>query len=515
MSAGNVIVKLPTEISGFDLIADGGLPAGRTTLVSGTAGSAKTVFAAQFLAAGISQADQSGVFVTFEEPASDIRRNVAGFGWDVADWEAQGRWAFVDASPRPGEPWIIAGEFDLEALLARIRHAIERVGARRVAIDSIGGIFTQLGDAAAVRHELFRVASALKELDVTTIITAERTDEQGSVARYEVEEFVSDNVIIFRNTLSEELRRRTVEILKFRGTTHQKGEWPFTIVSGAGIVVIPLSALQLKQKSSEARISSGNAELDVMCGGGFFRDSIILISGPTGTGKTLITTEYLGVGADTGERCLLFAFEESRKQLFRNAHGWGFDFPRLEAEGRLRVVCTYPEAMALEDHLIRMKAEIETFRPNRVAVDSLSALERTSTVKSFREFVIGLSSFIKHQELPGLFTATTSSLLGGTSTTETHISTTTDSIILLRYVEINGQMRRGLAVLKMRGSKHDKDIREFTIDHEGLHIGPPFRNIFGILSGNFTHVASGELDRLNELFTDEGLGPQGPRPHQP
>ncbi len=512
MSLGETIPKLRTEIDGFDLISEGGLPRGRTTLISGTAGSAKTVFATQFLAAGVAVAGQSGVFVTFEEPPDDIRRNVLGFGWDIPAWEQAGRWAFVDASPRPGEPWMFAGEYDLEALLARIRHAIARIGAERVVIDSLGGIFSQLGDASVVRHELFRIAAALKEEGVTTIITAERTEEHGPVARFGVEEFVADNVIILRNTLSEELRRRTVEILKFRGTGHQKGEWPFTLVSGAGIVVIPLSGLELKQKSSEMRISSGDVELDSMCGGGFFRDSIILVSGPTGTGKTLITTEFLAGGGLAGERCLLFAFEESREQLFRNAVGWGFDFPRLEAEGRLRVVCNYPEEMALEDHLIRMKAEIRTFRPDRIAVDSLSALDRTSTVKSFREFVIGLTSHIKHQEIPALFTATTSTLMGGTSSTETHISTITDSIILLRYVEVNGQMRRGLAVLKMRGSMHDKEIREFTIDGNGLHIGKPFRNIFGILSGHFTPVGVGELDRLDDLFTDEGAGRRGTRP---
>ncbi|MFL5898643.1 MAG: ATPase domain-containing protein, partial [Solirubrobacterales bacterium] len=274
------------------------------------------------------------------------------------------------------------------------------------------------------------------------------------------------------------------EILKFRGTGHQKGEWPFTIVPGQGVVVLPLSALELKQKSSIARINSGSPELDQMCDGGFFRDSIILVSGPTGTGKTLITTEFLSAG----DRCLLFAFEESREQLYRNASGWGIDFVRMEAEGRLKVVCTYPESAALEDHLIRMKREIEAFRPDRVAVDSLSALERVAPLKSFREFVIGLVSYVKHQEIPGVFTSTTTSLLGGESITETHISTITDSIILLRYVEMHGQMRRGLTVLKMRGSVHDKQIREFTIDGRGMHIGAPFRELTGILSGQFRQI---------------------------
>ena len=123
-----------------------------------------------------------------------------------------------------------------------------------------------------------------------------------------------------------------------------------------------------------------------------------------------------------------------------------------------------------------------------MAVDSLSALERVAPLKSFREFVIGLTSFIKHQEIPGLFTSTTSSLLGGESITETHISTITDSIILLRYVEMHGQMRRGLTVLKMRGSLHDKEIREFTIDGQGMHIGEPFREVYGILSGQFQRI---------------------------
>jgi circadian clock protein KaiC len=279
-----------------------------------------------------------------------------------------------------------------------------------------------------------------------------------------------------------------MEILKFRGTTHQKGEYPFTVIPEEGIVVIPLSSIELKQKSSSVRISSGSIELDQMCGGGFFRDSIILISGATGTGKTLMSTEFMGAGARRGERSLLFAFEESREQLFRNASGWGIDFERMEQEGHLKVVCKYPEIAGLEDHLIMMRKEIEAFQPKRVAIDSLSALERVSTIQGFREFVIGLTSFIKHQEIAGLFTATTPTLLGGASVTEAHISTITDSIILLRYVEIFGEMRRGLTVLKMRGSMHDKEIREFTIDGQGMHIGSAFRKITGILAGNPRHV---------------------------
>jgi circadian clock protein KaiC len=226
------------------------------------------------------------------------------------------------------------------------------------------------------------------------------------------------------------------------------------------------------------------------------------VSGATGTGKTLLSTHFIASGATQGERCLLFAFEESREQLFRNASGWGFDFAKMERAGRLKVVCNYPEVASLEDHLLEIKSVIDDFRPNRIAVDSLSAMERVSTVKSFREFVIGLTSFIKQQEVAGLFTSNTPTLLGGTSITETHISTITDSIILLRYVEVFGEMRRGLTVLKMRGSGHDKDIREFTIDSHGIHIGSTFENVTGIIAGTPTAVLPNELDRVRSLFPD-------------
>jgi len=500
------IEKLETGIPGFDFIAGGGLPKGRTTLVSGTSGSAKTVLATQFLAEGIMKADEGGVFVTFEERPKDICRNMNGFGWEIGEWETMGKWAFVDASPDPSGNVIINGDYDLGGLMARIENAVSKVNAKRVVIDSIGSIFTQLSDTTIVRGELFRLTSLLKEMDVTALITAERLEEYGEVARYGVEEFVADNVIILRNALEQEKRRRTVEILKFRGTSHQKGEYPFSVLPGSGIIVIPLSAMELQQKSSVIRITSGNTELDKMCGGGFFRDSIILVSGATGNGKTLMATEFIAGGAKNGERCLLLAFEESRQQLFRNASGWGFDFEKLENDGTLKVVCEYPETAGLEDHLIKIRAEIDEFKPNRLVVDSLSALERVSSIKGFREFVIALTSFVKHGEIATLFTATTPNLMGGTSVTETHISTITDSIILLRYVEMYGEMRRGITVLKMRGSMHDKDIREYTIDGTGMHIDKPFRNVTGIISGTPTYIKSSEIDRIGALFEEEKVG---------
>lgn len=500
------VVKLPTGIDGFDGISMGGLPKGRTTLVAGTSGSAKTFFATQFLANGIRDHKESGVFVTFEESPEDIRTNAISMGWDIQEWEERGKWAFVDASPQPTGQLLIVGAYDLDALVARIEYAVKKVGARRVTLDSFGAIFSQFSDASVVRRELYRIGTMLKAMDVTAIVTAERVEEYGAITRFSVEEFAADNVVILRNVLEAEKRRRTVEILKFRGTMHHKGEFPFTIIPDEGIVVIALSAIELNQKSSTVRITSGNPELDRMCSGGFFRDSVILVSGATGAGKTLMVTEFLAGGANHGERCLLFASEESREQLVRNASGWGVDYEQMEKDGNLKILARYPESSGLEDHLIWMKKEMDAFKPDRIAVDSLTTLERVSTIREgYREFVVGLISFIKQQQAAGMVIAATPTLMGGTSITEAHISTITDSIILLRYVEIFGEMRRCLTVLKMRGSMHDKNIREYTIDGNGYHIGKPLTNVTGVLSGNIMYSTPAKIDRVGDLSQEPSV----------
>ncbi len=491
------VQKIRTMIEGFDEVSHGGLPVHRTTLVSGTSGTGKTLLAVQFIYIGIKYFDEPGIFVTFEESPTDIIKNAYSFGWDLKKLVDAGKLFILDASPDP-EGQEVVGNFDLSALIERIQYAIRKYKAKRISIDSVTAVFQQYDGASVVRREIFRLVARLKQIGITSIMTTERTDEYGGVARFGVEEFVSDNVVIMRNVLEGERRRRTVEILKLRGTTHMKGEYPFTITNN-GINIFPLGAMRLTQRSSNVRRSSGIKILDEMCGGGFFKDSIILATGATGTGKTLLVSKFLQEGRAKGERCILFAYEESRAQLSRNAFSWGIDFEEMENKGLLKLLCCYPESAGLEDHLQTIKSEIAEFKPSRIAIDSLSALARGVSNNAFRQFVIGVTGYAKQEEITGFFTNTTDRFMGSDSITESHISTITDTIIMLQYVEIRGEMSRAINVFKMRGSWHDKGIREYIISKDGPQIQDSFRNYERIISGSPTRIAVDEKSQLSRI----------------
>ena len=470
------IARLATGINGFDQIALGGLPAGRTTLVSGTTGSGKTLFALEFLARGILQFGEPGIFVTFEEKPDDIRRNCASLGFGIADWEREGLWAFVDASADDDADQPVVGSYDFSALVARIEHAARRIGAKRLSVDSLGTIFSRFADRAIVGIEVRRIATSLDGMGVTSVITGERSREHGGISRYGVEEFVIDNVIILRNVLAQERRHRTVEIVKFRGAPHRTGEWLFTIDPQDGLVVIPLAFLTPPfAPASSARVSSGNADLDQMCGGGFFKDAIVLLTGPIGAGKTMTALKFMATGVSAGERCLAFVFDESREQLQRSAASWGLDLETTEKSGLLRVVCEYPEVASLEDHFLRIRRAIEEFEPRRLVIDTVSSLERIVSPRALLNFMIALGALARQHGITTLLTYApaerrTAQVLPSVAG---DLSSLPDVTISLRYFERGGQVHRAVTVIQARGSAHDRSVREATVDGDGMHIGGP------------------------------------------
>jgi len=490
--------KNPTGIEGLEHITHGGITEKRATLIVGSSGSGKTFLAYELLHRSITQFEKPGVFVTMEEKPDDIVLNFKELGWHIDQLIEQKKLKLIDACPDVDSVKEI-GEYNLKALITRIEYALKEINGKIIVIDSIGSLFHQFTKNLIIRREIARIINTFKEQGCTVIFTAERTSEYGNVSRYGIEEFISDNVIILRNILEDEKVRRTIQIMKMRGKTHEKGEFPFTITEN-GIIIMALSERELKQSSSNVRCSTGNNKLDQITNGGIFRDSVMLISGPTGCGKTLMCATFVKNACQNNEKIIMFAYEESKQQLMRNAKSWNVDFEKWENEGLLNVICLYPEALGLEEHLLLIQKEIKKFKPRRLIIDSVSAMERVAGIRIFREFVIGLTSFVKQEEICSLFTSTTPKLAGGDSITEAHISTITDIIILLRYVEIKGDLRRGIAVIKMRGSQHYKSIFEFTIDSNGLKIGKPFNSVSNIILGTPVESFVEEKDQLNKMF---------------
>jgi len=481
--SSKIVSKVSSGIPGFDEISKGGIPKGRTTLVSGTSGSGKTVFAAQFLCKGISEHGQNGIFVTFEESPFDIIKNMSSFGWDINGLMKEGKWAFVDASPDEADK-IEVGQYDLSAFLARIEYAVKKVNADRVAIDSVSALFPRYEDTAIIRRELYRVGAKLKAMGITSIMTAERPTEDGAVSRFGVEEFVSDNVILLHNRLTPKGdRERTVEILKFRGSTHETTEAPL-IVSDQGMEVFPRPKPELRGKGFTKKIGTGIQGLDKMLYGGVYQNSTTLVTGASGTGKTVSIMHFIREGARNNEKCLFIEFEESPEQLYRNADSFGWDLEKYVKAGLVQLICHYPEDLKAEQYLKIIQSLVAKTKAKRVALDSLSALQRIYEPGKFREFVVGLNAFLKMHDCTSFLANTTSELLGISQITEAHLSTATDNIVILKYVELGGTMRRLLTVLKARGSPHVKELTEFEIGKTGMNVIGPFRGFENLLSGS-------------------------------
>jgi circadian clock protein KaiC len=209
-----------------------------------------------------------------------------------------------------------------------------------------------------------------------------------------------------------------------------------------------------------------------MCGGGYFRDSVVLVAGATGTGKTLLATTFLVDGLAAGDRALFIGFEESSGQVLRNMRNWSRDVGEAIEEGRLELRCRYPESAAIEEHLVDIAVRLDALKPQRLVVDSLTALERIAGEQAFREFVMGLTGMVKERRITGCYTVATT-LFGSGHATEAQASVLADCIVLLRYLERDAEFRRTLTLLKMRGSWHDQRTRGYTIDDQGLHLGAP------------------------------------------
>jgi circadian clock protein KaiC len=474
-----MLPKAPTGISGLDEVTGGGLPRGRPTLVCGPAGCGKTLLAMEFLVRGITEYDEPGVFVAFEESATDLIANVASMGFDLGQLETEGKLVIDHVKVVEGD-LEETGDWDLEGLFLRIGTAIDEVGAKRVAIDTIETLFGAFSNASALRAELRRLFEWLKERGVTAVITGERGD--GTLTRHGIEEYVSDCVIVLDHRVTEQTSTRRLRVLKYRGSLHGTNEYPF-LIGETGVSVLPTTSFGLQHTVSTERVSTGVPRLDAMLGrGGFFKGSTVLVSGTAGTGKSTLAAQFCDAACSGGERAMYFAFEESQAEILRNMSSVGIDLTPWVEAGLLEFHCFRPSLLGLEAHLFSMQKAVVEFDPAMIVKDPVSDLLRIGSDADVTAMLTRQVDFLKARGVTALFTSLNQD--GDRGHADQYIASLVDTWLLGRTMEGNGEHNRVLYLLKSRGMAHSNQIREFLLTDHGIELADVYVGPQGVLTGS-------------------------------
>jgi circadian clock protein KaiC len=498
IQSSDFLKKVPTGITGFDEITGGGVPAGRPTLVCGSAGCGKSLFATEFLIRGATEFDERGVLMTFEETVNDIKKNVASLGFNVSDLVAKKKLAIDHVYVERNEIEE-NGEYDLEGLFIRLGHAIDTIGAKRVVLDTIETLFSGLSNQAILRSEIRRLFSWLKDRGMTTIITGERGE--GQLTRQGLEEYVSDCVVLLDHRVNGQISTRRLRVVKYRGSTHGTNEYPF-LIDEQGISVLPLTVSSMDYEVSQDRIPTGVVELDDMLGGeGFYRGSTVLLSGTAGTGKSSVAAHLADATCQRGERCMYFSFEESPAQILRNMKAIGINLARHMKKGLLQFHSTRPTVHGLEMHLVRMHKMIEQFEPAVVVVDPVSNLQSAGNLDDSTNMLIRLIDFLRKKQITAFMVSLST---GGKAleTTEEGLSSMVDTWLLLRDIELGGERNRLIYVLKSRGMAHSNQVREFLITSKGIKLEEAYLGLSGVLTGS-ARLSQESRERLEKQIAEE------------
>lgn len=471
--------KSLTGIEGLDIITGGGLPKGRATLVCGGTGTGKSILAMEFLYRGITQFNEPGVLMTFEESSADVVQNMSSLGFDLPSLVTQ-RTLVMDHVALNLEEVVEAGSFNLDALFIRLAQAIDSVGAKRVVLDTIDALFNALPNPARLRTELRRLFLWLKDRGVTAIVTGEGGRQ--TYTRDGLEEYVSDCVILLTANMESRMASRCLRIIKYRGSYHGTNEYPF-VVDQHGVSLVPITAEDLVSVSNQDRMSSGVPKLDDMLGGkGFYRASVILVSGAAGTGKSTFLASFSHAACLRQERTIYLSFEESPSQIVRNMQSVGINLDPHIQQGFLLLTSSRCTQFDLDQHLLKIQRTVTTFVPSVVVIDPLTSLANIASHLYIKRMLAKLVDFLKSRNITLMLGSLTPSGAAPEGSSIA-ISSLIDSWIFLQEIEGDGEVNRALVIRKSRGMGHSNKVREFKITDQGIDVCDILYGATGVLTG--------------------------------
>lgn len=464
----NALLKSLTGIKGFDEITEGGLPKNRTTLVSGNAGSGKTLLGIDFLIKGVTDYNEPGVLMSFEETEDDVYKDVAAINMDLQGLVLRKKILFEHIVLERKD--IRETDFNLEGIFVRLEDAIDSIGAKRVVLDSLESVFAGLTDFGILRLEIKRLFRWLKVKQVTAIVTGE-PGKNGSFTRHGLEEYISDCIILLDNRVRDQIATRRIRVIKYRGSSHGTSEYPF-VIDNEGLSVIPITSAGLEQPGTKEKVTTGIPSLDKLFRGrsGYTKGSTILVSGTAGSGKTSFAAAFALESCKRGESCFYLSYEESAGQLIQNLRSIGIDLEPWVKKGLLKIVALRPSVLGLEMHLLNVYKLVDSFKPKAVVVDPLTSLIGEGDKREVESMFTRMIDLFKSRSITTFFTSLVSSTFQSNTSGEIGVSSLIDTWIVVRMVEDDKDRKRTreLFIVKSRGTDHDSDVHKFILSDGGI-----------------------------------------------
>ena len=493
------MTTLPTGVPGLDEVLGGGLPELSFNLIAGGPGAGKTTMAMQIMFASATPARPGLYFTVLGEPALKLvryQRRFAFFDTSRLDVDIH----FVNLSAE-----VLRG--DLEAVLARIVGEIDRVNPGIVVIDSFRSLIrTPAGRSlrnTALEQFVQQLAIHLTTRDITSFLIG----EYGARERRNPIFTVADGILWLAQAVDRNSVVRKLQVLKMRGLPMMPGLHTLRLTR-AGVQVFPRmrQARELERPEPRARVSFGIRGLDEMMGGGVPAGDSIVVAGPTGSGKTTFAMQFVAEGLRRGEASVIAVFEERPKEYLARGRAFGVDFADAARDGKLRIIYVRPLDLSVDEALEEIRTAVQEVGATRVVIDSISGFEMALAPtfrQDFRESLYRLVSALTGLGVTILLTVEVLDSEMGLRFTNYGVSFLTDDIVVQRYVEIEGQLRKVLVIVKMRGSRHSRDFRAYEITGTGIVMGELLHEYDGLITGVPTLPARPRISAYSGLTEEE------------
>jgi circadian clock protein KaiC len=479
-----------TGVENLDYVLAGGLPRNRLYLLEGGAGSGKTTLALQFLMEGVRRGE-SVLYVVLAETSDEVRQVAKSHGWSfdgVNIFEATP----PDDTAEADEQYTVfhPSEVELNETTKTVLEEIERVKPARLVFDSITGLRLLAQTSVRFRQQLLSLKRTLTRRGCTTIFV----DDAGLQARdLQLRSIVHGIVTLERITLPYGAVRRQLEVAKLRGVHFRDGYHDFAIRTG-GLVVYPrIVTSEHRRPFSPEVAASGLKALDVLLGGGLTRGTNTLIMGPSGVGKSSLATQFAIAAAERGEHAVICTFDETLETYFMRSEGLGINLREHFESGRIEVSQVDPAEMSQGEFAYLLRRSVEKAHARVVVIDSLNGYlnalpDRELLAVQMHE----LLTYLDQRGILTLLVLAQHGLVGDALATPTDISYLADTVILLRYFEVSGEIRRAISAIKKRTGVHEHTIRELHLGSGRIEVGEALREFQGVLSGTLRFVGKGE-----------------------